>query len=42
MDDVMYSRNGFMVSGGGTPGPGGSYALPLKKHDLALRPACDI
>jgi len=30
-------------SGGATPGPGRSYALPLKKQDLALQgPACDI
>jgi len=29
-------------SGGATPGPGRSYALPLKKQDLALGPACDI
>ena len=29
-------------SGGATPGPDRSYALPLKKYDLALGPACDI
>jgi len=27
--------------GGATPGPGRSYALPLKNWDLALGPACD-
>ena len=28
--------------GGATPGPGRSYALPLKNWDLVLGPACDI
>jgi len=28
--------------GGATPGPGRSYALPLKNLDLALGPACEI
>ena len=28
--------------GGATPGPGRSYALPLKNWDLALGPACEI
>jgi len=27
--------------GGATPGPGRSYALPLKNWDLALGPACE-
>jgi len=32
------------ASGGATPVPGSgkSYALPLKKEDLALGPACNI
>jgi len=32
----------FADRGGATPGPGRSYALPLKNWDLALGPACDI
>jgi len=34
--------NDVRGSGGATPGPGRSYALPPKKWDLALGPACDI
>jgi len=30
------------TSGGATPGPGLSYALPLKKLDMAMGAACDI
>jgi len=33
---------GDRFRGGATPGPGRSYALPLKNWDLALGPACDI
>ena len=35
-------RWGSVVRGGATPGPGRSYALPLKNWDLALGPACEI
>jgi len=30
------------LRGGATPGPGRSYAQPLKNWDLALGPACEI
>ena len=36
IDHILSAR------GGATPGPGRSYALPLKNLDLALGPACEI
>jgi len=32
--------HGYTASGGATPGPARSYALPLKEWDLALGPGC--
>ena len=32
----------YAIRGGATPGPGRSYALPLKNWDLALGPAWEI
>jgi len=41
VNDICTVSHAARNRGGATPGPGRSYALPLKNWDLALGPACD-